>query len=525
MERSPELVVGLLGVLKAGGAYVPLDPSYPGDRLEWMLSDSGIRVLLTEPALLDRLPPHAAEVLCLDGDGAACASEPEDDPEVGATLDDLAYVIYTSGSTGRPKGVLVSHRNLAHSTHARFLYYREPVAGFLLVSSLAFDSSVAGLFWTLAQGGTLVLPRQGEQGDPARLARLIQDHRLSHVLSVPSLFALLLAEAPAGAAGRPPRRHRRGRALPAQLVEAHRERLPRAALFNEYGPTEATVWSTVHRCDDAEAARAVPIGRPIADARVYILDANLEPVPIGVAGELYIGGAGVARGYLNRPGLTAERFLPDPFGDEPGGRLYRTGDLCRWRGDGTIEFLGRADDQVKVRGFRIELGEVEAALAQHPEVREAAVAARDDATGDRRLVGYVVPRPGAAPTAPTLRRWLKERLPAYMVPSALVVLEALPLIAQRQGGPRRPAAARPGPGRSRRHRAPSGRGGSATRADLGRGPGRPPDRRHRQLLRTRGPLPDGGPADRPDRGAVRPQAPAGGVLHGGDDRGPRRPVA
>ncbi|MBV8610427.1 MAG: AMP-binding protein, partial [Singulisphaera sp.] len=210
MERSPELIAGLLGVLKAGGAYVPLDPSNPGDRLGGLLSDSGIRVLLTESALLERLPPHAAEVLCLDGDGAACASEPDHDLEVGAALDDLAYVIYTSGSTGRPKGVLVSHRNLAHSTHARLRYYREPVAGFLLVSSLAFDSSVAGLFWTLAQGGTLVLPRQGEQGDPARLARLIQEHRLSHVLSVPSLFALLLSEAPAARGGGALPRRRRG---------------------------------------------------------------------------------------------------------------------------------------------------------------------------------------------------------------------------------------------------------------------------------------------------------------------------
>jgi amino acid adenylation domain-containing protein len=427
VERSPEMLVGLLGVLKAGGAYVPLDPDYPADWLAYMLRDADVSVLLT----LDRQPPTLLPgdlpVVRLDADRPAIARESAGAPRVALSGDDLAYVIYTSGSTGRPKGVQVSHRNLAHSTHARFLYYEEPVTAFLLLSSVAFDSSVAGLYWTLCQGGKLVLPGAGDRLEPVRLARLIATEGVSHLLCVPSLYAMLLEEAPPGTLEGLRAAVVAGEPCPRDLPAKHRERLPVTGLYNEYGPTEATVWSTVHDCTRGEGQGPVPIGGAIADTQVYVLDREGEPAPIGVSGELFVGGEGVARGYLGRPGLTAERFLPDPFGPEPGARLYRTGDLARWRGDGVLEFLGRADDQVKVRGYRVELGEVEAALARHPGVREVAAVVRGvSAGGDGRLAAYVVPSNGQAPSGAELRRWLRERLPEYMVPSGFVALEELP---------------------------------------------------------------------------------------------------
>ena len=427
LPRSIDLVVGLLGVLKAGGAYVPMDPEYPAERLAFLLRNAGAAVLLTTRDLRDRLPEHGAEakVVTLDADGDAIARESSDAFDGGATAENLAYVIHTSGSTGTPKGVMVGHRNLVASTLARVRTYGEAPPTFLMPSSFAFDSSVAGLFWTLTRGGSLVLPADADRVDPRRLAALVRDQGASHLLAVPSLIGLILEEAPAEdlqnlrtviAAGEP---------CPRDLPTALQTRLPAAVLFNEYGPTEATVWCTVHRCDAGQGEAAIPIGRPIANARAYLLDPSGQPVPVGVPGELFIGGEGVARGYLGRPALTAETFVPDPFGPIPGGRIYRTGDLARRRADGVLEFLGRVDHQVKVRGFRIELGEVETALARHPAVREAAVAALDDAKGEKRLVGYVVA--DAPPDAAELRRWLRERLPEYMVPAAFVTLEALPV--------------------------------------------------------------------------------------------------
>ena len=454
VERSAEMVVGILGVLKAGGAYVPIDPDYPADRLAYLLEDSRPAALLTQARLRDRLPAMAVPVLFLDDDSnrvGPTSVGPESDSwddsgptevgptgigsppaaddlplALGVTPDNLAYVIYTSGSTGRPKGVQVTHRNLVHSTHARGLYYPEPVGGYLLLSSFAFDSSVAGLFWTLCAGGTLVLPRDGDHNDPRRLARLIDEHRATHVLAVPSLYALMLTEAPAGSMASLRAVLIAGESCPRELPGAHRARLPQAALYNEYGPTEATVWCSVHRCEPAAEPGPVPIGRPIANTRLYVLDRHREPAPIGAAGELYVGGAGVSRGYLDRPALTAEKFIPDPFGP-PGSRLYRTGDLARRRPDGALEFLGRVDHQVKVRGYRIELGEIEAALAKHPAVRESVVLARRDSPGDPRLVAYVVGAGGPPPGAAELRRHLAAGLPEYMVPSAFVALPALPL--------------------------------------------------------------------------------------------------
>jgi len=422
--RSAAAPVAVLGVLKAGGAYVPLDPEYPADRLAFMVADSGAGVIVTDEASRGVVPEGAARVVVLDDslDGD------DRNPGPAAGPDDLAYMIYTSGSTGTPKGVLVTRRNLAHSTHARFLYYKEPVAGYLLVSSFAFDSSVAGIFWTLAQGGKLVIPAPGEHADPLALAGLVGRHAISHFLGVPSLYALILENAPAAdlaglraviVAGEP---------CPRGLPARHFATAPGAALYNEYGPTEATVWATVHRCDPPDpAGGSVPIGRPVAGTRAYVLDARLNPVPVGVTGELFLGGVGLARGYHGRPALTAERFLADPFSGEPGARLYRTGDLARFRPDGLIECLGRADGQVKIRGHRVELGEVEAALAGHPAVRDAAVEARAEPSGETRLVAYLVVRPGAELSAGELRSWLKARLPDAMVPSTFAVLDALPL--------------------------------------------------------------------------------------------------
>ncbi|MGH9362606.1 MAG: non-ribosomal peptide synthetase, partial [Thermoanaerobaculia bacterium] len=388
-----ETIAGILGVLGVGGAYLPLDPAYPRERQAFMLEDSRAAVLVTDRSSARTLARPGLEVVEIDSlPGGA------EGPQRARPLpDQLAYVIYTSGSTGRPKGVAVAQRNLVQSTAARRAVYGEPVSAFLLLSSFAFDSSVAGIFWTLCDGGTLVLPAEGAQAEPRELLELIARHRVSHLLGLPSLYALLLRRAGAGqldslrtviVAGEPCSR---------ELVASHHRLLPGVALCNEYGPTEATVWSSVARCAPAPGER-VPIGRPVPNARIYLLDAALAPVPAGMVGELFLGGAGVARGYLRRPGLTAERFVPDPWSGAPGARLYRTGDLARHLPDGQLEFLGRGDQQVKVRGFRVELGEVEKVLREHPAIEEVAVVARPDRSGEAQLAVYFVAAPGAVPS-------------------------------------------------------------------------------------------------------------------------------
>ncbi|HLL45465.1 MAG TPA: non-ribosomal peptide synthetase, partial [Longimicrobiaceae bacterium] len=294
----------------------------------------------------------------------------------------------------------------------------------LLLSSTSFDSSVAGIFWTLCAGGTLHLPAAEAQGDPARLVETAAREGVSHLLCVPSLYAALLDEAGRRPGWAPAATVVAGEACPRELVERHARLFPGTALRNEYGPTEGTVWCTVHECRPGEAAARVPIGRAAPGARVYVLDREGRPAPVGAPGEVHVGGGGVARGYLGRPGLTAERFVPDPFA-EAGARMYRTGDLARRLADGALEFLGRTDQQLKVRGFRVEPGEVEGALLAHPAVREAAVAAWGD-RGGARLVGYVVPREGEALDADGVRDFLRRRLPEHLVPSALVTLDAIP---------------------------------------------------------------------------------------------------
>ena len=408
LDRSVEMVVAILGVLKAGGAYVPLDPSYPPDRILFILEDAGVSVLVTIRTA--DAPIDGRRVVYVDASEAGDADEdageltgsgkgeidvegarqPGDagegkmvarerrgaaESETNAVrVDHPAYVIYTSGSTGTPKGTVITHGNIAASTLARLQIYDEPVGRFLLLSSFAFDSSAAGLYWTLCTGGALILPPARIEQDIEQLAELVAHHRVTHTLTLPSLYQLILEYAPPESLSSLRTVVVAGEACPAPLPPRHYSLLPEARLFNEYGPTEATVWATVHEIPHGNGRGSVPIGRPIPGVRAYVLDVHWQLVPVGVPGELYIGGAGVAVGYLNQPVLTSERFMADPF--VAGERLYRTGDLARYRSDGVLEFLGRVDGQLKIRGFRIEPGEVESVLAMHSSVLEAAVVAR-----------------------------------------------------------------------------------------------------------------------------------------------------
>ncbi|MHC5777988.1 amino acid adenylation domain-containing protein, partial [Nostoc sp.] len=426
VERSLEMIVGILGILKAGGAYVPLDPAYPQERLALMLEDAQTSVLLTQQHLLEGLPAHNARTICLDIDWEIIAQENKENLTLRISAENLAYVIYTSGSTGKPKGVQIAHQNLVHSTTARIAYYQERVTSFLLLSSFAFDSSVAGIFWTLCSGGILYLPQEGLQREVPKLVELIDQNHISHLLTLPSLYALLLEQAK-------PRQLISlrtlivaGEACPTELVQRHLKLSSETSLFNEYGPTEGTVWSSVYHCCSSKLKTQVPIGRPIANTQIYLLDSHLHPVPLGVPGEVYISSNGIARGYLNCPDVTAEKFIPNPLSEQVGSHLYKTGDLARYLLDGNIEFLGRIDHQVKIRGYRIELGEVEAVLSQHPGVQSLAVIAREDELGHKRLVAYVVPHPEQSPNTSDLRRFLQDKLPEYMMPSAFIRIKTLP---------------------------------------------------------------------------------------------------
>jgi amino acid adenylation domain-containing protein len=424
MERSVEMVVGVLGVLKAGGAYLPIDPAYPSERVRFMLEDAGAAAVLTTRSEGAEHESSKARVVRLADAWQKITTEPDANLESVSTADNLAYVIYTSGSTGRPKGVFVSNRNLIHSTTARFGYYKNPVGTFLLLSSFAFDSSVAGIFWTLAQGGTLLLPSQGIERDPSELRALINKHHVSDMLCLPSLYALLLDQAQPDQLASLRTVIVAGESCPLELIATHYELLDQAVLFNEYGPTEGTVWSTVARFEPDTTE--VTIGSRITNVCVYVLDEHLNIVPIGVGGEIYIGGEGLARGYMNQPALTAQRFIPNPFSRRPGARLYKTGDLARYRSGGDLNLLGRNDHQVKLRGYRIELSEIEAVMTQHPDVREVVVMCREDSPNDKRIVAYLVPAKESVPSTSDLRHYLQAELPAYMVPSVFVTLNELP---------------------------------------------------------------------------------------------------
>ena len=432
LERSTEMVVALLGVLKAGGAYLPLDPAYPLERLGFMLADAGAPVLVTSTGLGDRLPDTAATVVRLDREASAIAQRPGTDPDSDVRPDHLAYVIYTSGSTGVPKGVAMSHRPLSN-----LLTWQIAQAAFtpggttLQFAAVGFDVSFQEIFATWCSGGALVLTTDEDRRDAAQVLRLLSERAVNR-LFVPFVGLQQIADsarfrnALPGALGLVVTAGEQLRVTPA-VVDFFTS-LSRASLRNQYGPSETHVASEFALSGDARNWPALPpIGRPIANTRIYLLDRWLNPVPVGVPGEIHIAGVGLARGYLNQPALTAERFLPDLFGPEPGGRMYRTGDLGRYRLDGDIEFLGRLDHQVKVRGFRVELGEVESVLSQQPGVRQAAVSTWDDGHGERRLVAYVVAEPGVVTTASELRRFLVARLPEHLIPSAFVALDTLPL--------------------------------------------------------------------------------------------------
>jgi len=429
VERSIEMIVGVLGILKAGGAYLPLDPTYPQERLRFMLEDTQIAILLTQQSLVERFPQAGLAVVSLDKDWQKIALQNHHNPNSQVTANHLAYVIYTSGSTGMPKGVQIQHQGLSNLIQAQIqVFHLKPHHRVLQFASLSFDASIFEIVMALATGASLYLAQKGSllSGEP--LNKLLQQQAITHVTLPPAVLAILPNEN-----------------LPAleTIICAgevcSQEIVKRWAMgrqfFNAYGPTEATVWSTVAEISDASSQPS--IGQAIANTQVYILDSRLQPVPIGIIGELYIGGKGLARGYLNRPELTAEKFIPNPFNDltlsnEPRNhaklyqRLYKTGDLARYHPDGKLEFLGRVDEQVKIRGFRIELGEIETLLRQHPAVRETVVIAKDAPT-NQRLVAYVVPHRELAPTILELRNFLKEKLPEYMVPSAFVLLDSLPL--------------------------------------------------------------------------------------------------
>ena len=427
LERSAETVVTVLGILKAGAAYVALDPAYPDERLRFMLADAGAVLAVSNGSLTERLAGFGGALVRLDTDAEAISARPQEAPESGAGPQSLAYVIYTSGSTGTPRGVLLEHRGLSNylAWFDRAVLGEE---GFALpmVSRLSFDAHVRQLFPPLLRGEAVWVLPEATVGDPEALLEALSTRERVSFGGVPSLWSAMLERIRGGESPKPAGLVAvllGGEALPAELAERTFAEFPDVALWNHYGPTEATVNTTVAR---VRPGGRISIGRPVSNVRVYLLDAYGSPVPVGAPGELHVGGVGVSRGYLGRPELTAERYLPDPFSGEAGARMYRSGDRVRWRGDGELEYVGRTDFQVKVRGYRIELGEIEAALERHPAVREAVALVLGDGAGEPRLVGYVVPEAGEAVEETSLREYLAERVPEYMVPGSFVTLAALP---------------------------------------------------------------------------------------------------
>lgn len=436
VERSLAMIVGVLGILKAGGAYIPLDPSYPQDRLAFMLTDSQVAILLIQERLLGSIPSNKIDVVCLDKNWDTISLKSTENPHSEAMAENTAYIIYTSGSTGKPKGVVIEHRSLVNYTMAACdAYTIDQEDRVLQFAPLSFDTSAEEIYPCLTTAATLVLRTTSMIDSISLFLQKCEEWKLT-VLDLPTAFWHELTRKVAADAITLPRSLRLviiggERALPEIMALWQKSGNRHVKLMNTYGPTEGTIVATMYEVPESTAARStlreVPIGRAVSNVQVYLLDRYLNAVPIGVPGELHIGGAGLAREYLNRPMITREKFIPHPFDLSAEARLYKTGDRARYLPSGDIEFLGRLDQQVKVRGFRIELGEIEATLWKHPDVHEAIVVAREDASSGKRLVAYVVPQRGRSLTSRDLQSFMREQLPDYMVPSAIVLLESLPL--------------------------------------------------------------------------------------------------
>lgn len=423
VERSLEMLVALLGILKAGAAYVPLDPAYPRDRIQHVLEDARVPMLITQSSLLKQMPDTSAKTICLDSGCEVLSGQSREPVLSPAGSRNLAYVIYTSGSTGKPKGVQLEHRSVVN-----FLCSMRREPGFtsddvlVAVTTLSFDIAGLEMYLPLLCGGRVVIANREATYDGRALRALIDGAKATVMQATPATWRLLFESGWRG--NRELKVLVGGEALPADLAQQLVSSC--GPVWNMYGPTETTIWSSVYRVQGDEG-RILPIGRPIANTTFHILDTEKQPVPNGSEGELYIGGEGLARGYFERPELTAERFVPDPFREAPGARLYRTGDLARFREDGNVEYLGRLDHQVKVRGFRIELGEIEAVLNQHPEIQRSVAVAREENSGEKRLVAYIVTDVESTASSAEFREHIRKQLPDYMIPAAIVQLAALPL--------------------------------------------------------------------------------------------------
>ncbi|MDF5719759.1 MAG: amino acid adenylation domain-containing protein [Rhizonema sp. PD37] len=437
VERSLEMIIGLLGILKAGGAYLPLDPALPKDNLAFRLQDAQVPLLLTQQQLVNALPTDTSQIVCLDTDWNIIAQHSDENPNSKVTVDNLVYVLFTSGSTGRPKGVAIEHRQLLNYLNGIIDRLNlSTTTNFATVSTLAADLGNTVIFSSICTGGSLHVLSAECVTDSTALAKYCHEHPIDCLKIVPSHLATLLASAQSEPILPRQQLILGGEAASWELIEQIHVSAPNCLIFNHYGPTEATVGVTTFAVRDEQAnysSQTVPLGRPLANTQIYLLDEQLQPVPIGVTGELYIGGASLARGYLKRSELTAERFIPNPFANKEliasvsGSRLYKTGDRARYLSDGKIEFLGRVDHQVKVRGFRIEIGEIESILCQHPEVQQAVVKAWEKQLSNQYLVGYIVPKHKQTLSVSELLKFLRQKLPEYMVPSTFVMLKALPL--------------------------------------------------------------------------------------------------